>query len=168
MNDTQIDLFKSLLNSLNNILQPLFSKYLQNEINITLEKKKRELLSKLDKLIKKEQYILISASHSKKILKNLGFNPLKLIVSGGPILFNDYIKVNPNLSEKDLQGISKKSKSLIIKLKKIARANSDITFIYEKNNRTDQIILEELNEIKKNIGKAIFVIEIPNWRKLEF
>ena len=118
MNDTQIDLFKSLLNSLNNILQPLFSKYLQNEINITLEKKKRELLSKLDKLIKKEQYILISASHSKKILKNLGFNPLKLIVSGGPILFNDYIKVNPNLSEKDLQGISKKSKSLIIKLKK--------------------------------------------------
>lgn len=168
LNDTQLDLFKSLLNSLSNILLPLFSKFLQNEINVTLKKEKKELLSKLDNLIKKEQYIIISASHSKKILKNLGFSPLKLIVSGGPILINDYIKVNPNLSEKDLQGISKKSKNLISKLQKIARSDSDITFIFEKNNRTDQVILEELNEIKKKIGKAIFVFEIPNWRKLEF
>jgi hypothetical protein len=94
LNATQLKLFDSLLNSLKNQIEPLFSKYIPSNLNGTTERKNNEILLKLKKLIESERYILISASHSKKILKNVGFNPLNIIVSGGPLILKDYLKVN--------------------------------------------------------------------------
>ncbi|TFG15838.1 MAG: DUF2100 domain-containing protein [Promethearchaeota archaeon] len=164
LNETQMKLFNSSLNSLKSLLEPLFSKFLQTEV---IEKIKNEKFTELKKLMEKEGYILISASHSKKILKNLGFNPLKIIVSGGPLIIEDYLKINPNLSKKTLLGIERKTKNLMDKLKKIAREGSNIIFIYMTQNETDQIILEELNEIQKIIGKVISLFEISNWKIFE-
>jgi hypothetical protein len=167
LNATQLKLFDSLLNSLKNQIEPLFSKYIPSNLNGTTERKNNEILLKLKKLIESERYILISASHSKKILKNVGFNPLNIIVSGGPLILKDYLKVNPNLSKKILQGIKRKTINTFNKLKNIAKAGSKITFIYIEKNETDQIILEELSEIKDIIGKDIDLFEIPNWKMLE-
>ena len=115
LNETQMKLFKSSLKTLKSLLEPLFSKFLQTEV---IEKIKNEKFIELKKLIEKEGYILISASHSKKILKNLGFNPLKIIVSGGPLIIEDYLEINPNFSKKTLLGIERKTKNLMDKLKK--------------------------------------------------
>lgn len=164
LNESQMKLFNSSLKSLKSLLEPLFSKFLQTEV---IEKIENEKFTELKKLIEKEGYILISASYSKKILKNLGFNPLKIIVSGGPLIIEDYLKINPNLVKKTLLGIERKTKNLMDKLKKIARASSNITFIYMTQNETDQIILEELNEIQNIIGKVISLFEISNWKIFE-
>ncbi|TFG11843.1 MAG: DUF2100 domain-containing protein [Promethearchaeota archaeon] len=161
LNETQMKLFKSSLNSLKSLLEPLFSKFLQTEV---IEKMKNEKFIELKKLMEKEGYILISASHSKKILKNVGFNPLKIIVSGGPLIIEDYLEINPNLSKKTLLGIERKTKNLMDKLKKIAREGSNITFIYMAQNETDQVILEELTEIQNIIGKDISLFKISNWK----
>jgi len=167
LNETQLNLLNSLLYSLKSLLQPLFSKFIQIDIGDTSEKLKKKIIIDLKKLIEKKGYILISANHSKKILKNIGFNPLKMITSGGPLIFSDYLKINPNLSGKSLQGIKRKTVKLINRLKNIAGEDSNITFIYEKRNKTDQIILQELSEIKTIIGQDVFLFEIPNWKVLE-
>ncbi|TFF63434.1 MAG: DUF2100 domain-containing protein, partial [Promethearchaeota archaeon] len=101
------------------------------------------------------------------VLKNLGFNPLKLIVSGGPLVYTDYLKINPNLSGKALRGIKKKVNNVIHKLKNIAKENSKLTFIYDGNNKTDQVILQELKKNKDMIGLEVNLLEIPDWKKLE-
>ena len=167
LNEKELKLFYSLLNSLNNLIQPLFKKFLQSDINHIENKVKKEIITELYKLIEKNEYILISTNYSKKILKNLGFNPLKLTVSGGPLIYSDYLKINPNLSKTQLEGIKKKTKKLINRLKNITQEDSKIIFIYEKSSKTDQIILGELSEIKDSIGQEIFVFEIPNWKRLE-
>jgi hypothetical protein len=164
LNEKELKLFNSLLYSLKNLLQPLFEKSIPSDKE---KKVKNEIITKLYKLIEKSEYILISSNHSKKILKNLGFNPLKLIVSGGPLIYIDFLKINPNLSETNLEGIIKKTKMIINRLKNIAQEDSKITFIFEKHNKTDQIILEELSELKDIIGQDIFLFELPSWKIFE-
>jgi len=169
LDEVNSELFLSLLNTLKSKLQPLFVKYLQvptTKAN-TNSNSYEELLLKIKKKMGKNNYILVSANHSKKILKNIGFDPTKLIISGGPLIFKNYIKVNPELNESAFQGIKRKCDKIINLLNNINWRDSHLIFIYEGTNKTDLIILDELKELEKIIGIEVELLDIKSWKHLQ-
>ncbi|TFG07398.1 MAG: DUF2100 domain-containing protein [Promethearchaeota archaeon] len=158
--------FHAKLASLYEKLQPIFSTYIKNETSVS-KKTGHELKQLLSGLRNDNKHILISANSAKKKLKNLGFNPHNLIVSGGPIFFEDYKIINPNLSKNALEGIKKKCDRLLELLNNQNWQINDLILLYEKDNPTDSLILERLREIEKIIGKEIPTIELNSWNDLD-
>ncbi|MFX0031213.1 MAG: DUF2100 domain-containing protein [Candidatus Hodarchaeota archaeon] len=152
--------FLNLLKMLNLELQPLFHKYLLNSFEIEKDK----ILSKSDvtDLIKKENIIIISASYLKKKLKNFGVDPRNLIVTGGPLFVENYKKLNPTLSDEALSNIKKRSEHLLNLIEKFAKTENKIIFLYEKDNLTDLIILEELDLLEKKINRKIEIYKMKS------
>ncbi|MFX0073584.1 MAG: DUF2100 domain-containing protein [Candidatus Hermodarchaeota archaeon] len=160
------NLFLSKLENLNRKLEPIFSKYLKNE-TISTKESDLELKELISKIIKEETLVLISANSAKKKLKNLGVNARNLIVTGGPLFVQDYKVINPNLTEKALEGIKKKCDKLFEDLKSIEWLNKDLIFIREKNNPTDSLILNQLSAINDVVGKEIQSYELNSWDELD-
>ena len=157
-----------LLEALRLKLQPIFSKYLdsryfkQNSIN-QKEIDKQYIVE----LIKKKKYIIVSASNSKKKLKNFGIDPRSIVVTGGPLFVENYKKVNPNLTDNALLGIKKKSENLVNQIKKLAKSTKELIFLYEKDNITDQIILKELDFLENTNDIKIKNYNIKSWKIFE-
>ncbi|MFX0025843.1 MAG: DUF2100 domain-containing protein [Candidatus Hermodarchaeota archaeon] len=158
-----------LLKALRLKLQPIFSKYLdigyfkENSIN-----QKEIDMQYIIELIKKKKHIIVSASNSKKKLKNFGIDPRIIIVTGGPLFVENYKKVNPTLTNNALLGIKKKCESLINQIKKLAKKAKELIFIYEKDNLTDQIILKELDLLENTTDIKIKSYNIKSWKNFEF
>ena len=163
--DLSKEKYVSILSTLNDKIQPIFQKFLpqeKSEESIILNE-----IEFLEQLKKGDTITIVSASSSKKILKKIGFNPLNIIVSGGPLLDEDYKKINPNLSEQSLLGIKKKCQNLLNILQSQKVYEKPLIFIFEVQNLTDKIILTELESINDLIGKKIETYEITSWRQLE-
>ncbi len=79
----------------------------------------------------------------------------------------DYIIVNPSLSEKVLIGIKSKCERIINQLKSEDWTKKDLVFIFEKENITDKLILKRIEQISNNIGKKVILIELNSWNELE-
>ena len=152
--------FLNLLKILNLELQPLFRKYLLNSFEI--EKDKIVPKNNVTDLIKKENIIIISASYLKRKLKNLGADPRNLIVTGGPLFIENYKKINPTLSDEALSNIKKKSEHLLNLIEKYAKTEKQIIFLYEKDNLTDLIILEELDLLEKKVNRKIKIYKMKS------
>jgi len=159
---------KLLLEALRSKLQPIFSKYLdigyfkENSIN------QKEIDTQyIVELIKKKKYIIVSASNSKKKLKNFGIDPRSIVVTGGPIFVENYKKVNPTLTDNALLGIKKKSEHIVNQIKKLAKSEKELIFLYEKDNLTDQIILKELGFLENTIDIKIKNYNIKSWKIFE-
>ncbi len=168
LNEELNEKFISLLFSLQKKLQPIFSKYLKQDDKISSKKKSIfKLKENIKEIMERDDIILISANSSKKKIKNLGFNPQNLIVSGGPLFIEDYKIINPNITNIALQGIKKKCERLTNQLKDENWKKKDLIFIYEKENPTDKLILKKLDEISNIIGKKIKTIEIKSWKALD-
>ena len=168
LNEELNEKFISLLFSLQKKLQPIFSKYLKQDDKISSKKKSIfKLKENIKEIMERDDIILISANSSKKKIKNLGFNPQNLIVSGGPLFIEDYKIINPNITNIALQGIKKKCERLTNQLKDENWKKKDLIFIYEKENPTDKLILKKLDEIYNIIGKKIKTIEIKSWKALD-
>ena len=168
LNEELNEKFISLLFSLQKKLQPIFSKYLKQDDKISSKKKSIfKLKENIKEIMERDDIILISANSSKKKIKNLGFNPQNLIVSGGPLFIEDYKIINPNITNIALQGIKKKCERLTNQLKDENWKKKDLIFIYEKENPTDKLILKKLDEISNIIGKKIKPIEIKSWKALD-
>jgi len=163
--DLSKEKYLSILSTLNNKIQPIFQKFLtQNKSEVSTILNEIEFLEQL----KREGNItIVSASSSKKILKKIGFNPLNIIVSGGPLMDEDYKKINPNLSEQSLLGIKKKCLNILNILQSQKTHEKPLIFIFEAQNLTDTIILNELENIIDLIGKKIETFEISSWKELE-
>jgi hypothetical protein len=114
-----------------------------------------------------KSYILVSANSSKKILKSYGVDPLNIIVSGGPLIFEDYKKVNPHLSNEVLSGIKKKCDNILELLNSNKLKNKDLFFIFETQNLTDKIIIKELSTNLDLIGKEVQLYGIRSWKSFE-
>ena len=158
--------FLSKLESLQQKLKPVFSAYLNTEDKSRFEDSE-DIKKKLLELVKNNMKILISANSSKKKLKSIGIDPRHIIVSGGPLVVDDYKIVNPNLSEKALENINKKCQSLIRQLKNENWSNYNLIFIHEKENITDTLILKKINIISNIIGKKVNTFELKAWNNLE-
>lgn len=171
LNENLNNQFLSLLKSLRNKLQPLFSKYLN------IEQQESEQPEPLIKQSLKERVLelfsssntagLISSNSSKKFLKNMGVDPRQLIITGGPLSLDDYKKLNPNLSQEAIDGIEKKCQRIFRDIKKQDWTTKELVFIYEGENLTDKLILNKLEEISAIIGKNVKKIELRNWEDLE-
>ncbi|MFX1556260.1 MAG: DUF2100 domain-containing protein [Promethearchaeota archaeon] len=160
LDEQLLEKYLFILESLQSKLVPLFLKYLAQNSTTTKKKSKQELINKIKELAGNLNIILVSSNSNKKKLKELGIDPRSIIVSGGPILVKNYLKVNPNISNKILPSIKKKSENLILKLKNLSSEDTDIVFLYDHENKTDKIILEELLEISGLIGKKIISYDI--------
>jgi hypothetical protein len=166
LNEATYKSFLSKLESLQEKLKPIFSKYLSTE-GMSLIEPSQDVKNELLNLVKSNTIILISANSSKKKLKNIGINPRNLIVSGGPLFVEDYKVINPNLSEKALENIKKKCDRLINQLQNEDWRKRNILFIYEKENPTDELILNKIDRISNLIGKSLKTIELKSWNDLE-
>lgn len=158
--------FLFLLNSLNEKLQPIFSTYLKEEQISKIIKTKADKKAEILKIVEDNNVVLISANSAKRKLKNIGIDPRQFIVTGGPLSIEDYMHLNPNLSEKVRQGIKIKCEKLNNQLLKENWGNKDLIFIYESENPTDKLILNKLEDITKLIKKKPILIELKSWNDL--
>jgi hypothetical protein len=157
--------FLSYLKSLSFKLQPLFSKYLDQDL--VIGDKQSNGKEFLEQIKEKKSFLLVSASSSKKILKKLGVDPQNIIVSGGPLIFEDFKKVNPNLSAEVLSGVKKKCNHLLKLLQSNKLRDINLIFIYELHNLTDKIIINELNTNINLMGMRVQLYRILSWKLFE-
>jgi hypothetical protein len=156
--------FKEILKQLYAKLDPLFTNYL----NVSSEiQGKNDFKSALMEKYDKNKIILVSANSSKKILKKMGIDPRKVIVTGGPLFFEDFKVINPNIPEQALKGIRKKCKRIIDELKAIDWKVNDLLFVYEGYNKADDLIIDKMDRLEKIIKSDIELFEIPNWDELK-
>ena len=153
LNDALYNQFNLLLKSLQGKLNPIFNEYISN--NKDNMKPTKEIIRNILEVMKPNNIALISANSSKKKLRNIGVKPQFLIVTGGPLFFEDYKIIDPNLSEKAIQGIKKKCERLLIQIKNENWNEKDLIFIYERENPTDKLILNRTEEISNLIGKKL-------------
>ncbi|MFX0018371.1 MAG: DUF2100 domain-containing protein [Promethearchaeota archaeon] len=156
-----------LLEALRLKLQPIFSKYLDSRYFKENKINQEEIEQYINEFIKKEKYIIVSASNSKKKLKSFGIDPRNIFVTGGPLFVDNYKKVNPNLTDNVLLGIKKKSEHLVNQIKKLAESAKELIFLYEKDNLTDQIILKELDFLENTNDIKIKNYDIKSWKIFE-
>jgi len=155
------DDFIMILRSLKKKLNPIFKSYLGGEFLHD------EIKDKIIEIMDVKNIALISSKSSKKKLKNIGIDLRNVIVTGGPLFFEDYKLLNPNLSEKSLSSVKKRSDSLINELKSQDWSQKELIFIYEEKNPTDQLILDKLEAIKTIIGKEIKILPLNSWNQLD-
>ena len=167
LGDAEKERFIKALKSLHDKLIPVFAKYLELEVPKSKKLSRIDSISNLRQLIDQNTIILDSATSSKKKLKGAGMYARNIIVSGGPLTMKNYTKVNPNIPEKALEGIEKKCERLKNELRTELQNDKTIVFVHENNNETDDIILEELDEISLKIGKKVKDYEIESWQSLE-
>ena len=156
-----------LLNKLNQKLQPLFSKYLKQDSTLKTEDSKIARKNTIIEAISNENVILISANSSKKKLKNIGVDPRRIIVSGGPLFIEDYKVVNPNLPDKALPNIKKKCERILNELRHEKWGGGDVLFVHERENATDRLILDKIEQISNLIQKNIKSINVGSWDTLD-
>ncbi len=155
--------FQTKLNSLYTKLNPIFKKYLVEDNSIDHFNVLKESLTNQLTI----NYALISSNSSKKRLKNIGIDPRHLIVSGGPIFFEDYKIINPKLTDKALEDIKRKCERILNIIENEDWRNKNLFFIYEKENPTDNLILNRLEDLTKIIGKKVKIIEIRDWKDFD-
>ncbi|MFX0042306.1 MAG: DUF2100 domain-containing protein [Candidatus Hodarchaeota archaeon] len=161
--DSQNERFIELLRSLHTKLNPLFTKYLKDENSVLTTTLKGTIINTMNS----NNIALISSNSSKKKLKNIGIDPRRLIVSGGPLFFEDYMVLNPDIKSDQLQSIKKKCDRFIYQIKKETWEEKDLIFIYEKGSYTDKFILNKINKISELIGKEVKILEIKSWKDLD-
>ena len=167
LNDTLNKVFIEKLVDLHKNLQPLFSKYLKEEFILKTKKSINQLKEDIQDIIKKNNFGLVSANSSKKKLKTIGFDPRLLIVTGGPLFFEDYNKINQNISDNAIISIKKKCERILTQIETINWNHKDLIFIYDSNNTTDKLILKRIDALSKLIGKKVKTLEITSWNVLD-
>jgi len=167
LNDTLNKFFIEKLVDLHKNLQPLFSKYLKEEFILKTKKSINQLKEDIQDIIKKNNFGLVSANSSKKKLKTIGFDPRLLIVTGGPLFFEDYKKINQNISDNAIISIKKKCERILTQIETINWNHKDLIFIYDSNNTTDKLILKRIDALSKLIGKKVKTLEITSWNVLD-
>ena len=159
--------FIDLLYALEEKLFPIFSKYLDQQLDLKPVKTQETLKDRILTIDQEKSMILISANSSKKKLKALGIDPRIIIVSGGPLNPADYKVVNPSIPEKALINIKKKCSRLLSELKDNDWSQLNLYFIYESENITDQLIIKDKKTIEDIIGKELTLLELDSWNDLD-
>ena len=167
LNDNLNKFFIEKLVDLHKNLQPLFSKYLKEEFILKSKKSINQLKEDIHDIIKSGNFGLVSANSSKKKLKTIGFDPRLLIVTGGPLFFEDYNKVNQNISDNAIISIKKKNERILSQIKNINWNHKDLIFLHDSNNTTDKLILKRIDDLSKLIGKKVKTLEITSWSVLD-
>jgi hypothetical protein len=167
LNDTLNKTFIEKLVDLHKNLQPLFSKYLNEEFILKTKKSINQLKEDIQDIIESGNFGLVSANSSKKKLKTIGFDPRLMIVTGGPLFFEDYNKINQNISDNAIINIKKKCERFLTQIENINWNHKDLIFIYDSNNTTDKLILKRIDDLSKLIGKKVKTLEITSWNVLD-
>ena len=131
LNDILSKIFIEKLADVHKNLQPLFSKYLKEDHILKTEQSIYQLKEDIKAIIKSGSFGLVSANSSKKKLKTIGFDPRLLIVTGGPLFFEDYKKINQNISDNAIISIKKKCERILSQIKNIDWNQKDLIFIYD-------------------------------------
>lgn len=158
--------FLTSLKNLKNLLNPIFVKYLAKKYLKQETESMEEKTKKITSLSETRDQVLVSSNSAKKILKSLGIDPRHIIVSGGPLFFEDFKIVNPNIPDKALPSIKKKCERILEELKSIDWKNKELYFIYEKEDIGDSLILDKMNRVEDLINKEVKTIALSSWDDL--
>lgn len=158
--------FITKLNSLKTRLIPLFKTYLGIQLEEKGVENADELKEQVLEIIKSNTIILVSANSGKKKLKALGADARLIIATGGPLTIENYKKINPDLSDKALEGIKKKCDRIIEDLKAEKWDGKHLIMIQEIGNKTDELLLDDLIELSKTIGIKAKAFMIPSWKDM--
>ena len=157
----------TLLSSLNEKLNPLFVRFLDLDRSSVPPESKTSLVTELKQVIDQNMFVLVSSSSAKKKLKHFGIDARNILVSGGPIFFDNYKKINKDIPEKAIPGLEKECARLVEELKDAANNLDVIIFIYEMDNITDKVILEEIEDLAQLLKKPIQKYELQSWQNLD-
>ncbi len=166
LNDKMCEEFLTSLKNLKDLLNPVFSKYLAKKYLKQETESIEEKIKKITSLSETRDQVLVSSNSAKKILKALGIDPRDIIVSGGPLFFEDFKLVNPNIPDKVLPSIKKKCERILEELKSIDWKNKELYFIYEKEDIGDSLILDKMNRVEDLINKEVKTIALSSWDDL--
>lgn len=166
LNDKMCEEFLTSLKNLKDLLNPVFSKYLAKKYLKQETESIEEKIKKITSLSETRDQVLVSSNSAKKILKALGIDPRDIIVSGGPLFFEDFKLVNPNIPDKVLPSIKKKCERILEELKSIDWKNKELYFIYEKEDFGDSLILDKMNRVEDLINKEVKTIALSSWDDL--
>lgn len=166
LSDKMCEEFLTSLKNLKDLLNPVFSKYLAKKYLKQETESIEEKIKKITSLSETRDQVLVSSNSAKKILKALGIDPRDIIVSGGPLFFEDFKLVNPNIPDKALPSIKKKCERILEELKSIDWKNKELYFIYEKEDIGDSLILDKMNRVEDLINKEVKTIALSSWDDL--
>jgi hypothetical protein len=166
LNDKMCEEFLTSLKNLKDLLNPVFSKYLAKKYLKQETESIEEKIKKITSLSETRDQVLVSSNSAKKILKALGIDPRDIIVSGGPLFFEDFKLINPNIPDKVLPSIKKKCERILEELKSIDWKNKELYFIYEKEDIGDSLILDKMNRVEDLINKEVKTIALSSWDDL--
>jgi len=166
LNDKMCEEFLTSLKNLKDLLNPVFSKYLAKKYLKQETESIEEKIKKITSLSETRDQVLVSSNSAKKILKALGIDPRDIIVSGGPLFFEDFKLINPNIPDKVLPSIKKKCERILEELKSIDWKNKELYFIYEKEDFGDSLILDKMNRVEDLINKEVKTIALSSWDDL--
>ncbi|TXT58977.1 MAG: hypothetical protein BAJALOKI2v1_270005 [Promethearchaeota archaeon] len=157
--------FLNTLNHLRTLLNPIFSIYLKDQdlLGSSLIKKIKKTIASFADM---RDQILVSSNSAKKVLKSLGVDPRDIIVSGGPLFYEDYKTVNPNIPDKALESIKKKCERVLEDIKSKDWEKKDLIFIYEKDDIGDMLILDKIPRLEHMINKDVKTIALSSWDDL--
>lgn len=164
MDEEGRNFFISHLKALRGNLLPLFSRFLGTTKE---EEKEQDLTKKIQELTESTNVVLVSSNSAKKTLKGMGFDARLILVTGGPLVAEDYRIVNPKIPESAMKGINKKCQRILEEIKDINWEEKDLIFIKEKNNPADDLIEKRLSIIEEMIDKKISTMIIESWDIME-
>lgn len=167
MDEEGRNFFISHLKALRGNLLPLFSRFLGTTKEEEKEAKEQDLTKKIQELSESTNFVMVSSNSAKKTLKGMGFDARLILVTGGPLVAEDYKVVNPKIPESAMKGINKKCQRILEEIKSINWEEKDLIFIKEKNNPADDLIEKRLSMIEEMIGKKISTMIIDSWDIVE-
>jgi len=159
--------FKSLLARIHDNLKPLFVKYLDVSIEKSSERNIDKIKTQIIDIGENGDFILLSANSIKKKLKTMGVDPRLILVSGGPLVAEDYKLVNPNLHDKALKGIEKKCERIFNEIRVLDWKDKELYFLREKNNVAEDLIMKRISKLTQIIGKDVKIITLESWSDLD-
>ncbi|WP_456484376.1 DUF2100 domain-containing protein [Methanopyrus kandleri] len=119
----------------------------------------------LDDLFK-DSVLVVVRGRERKALRELVDAPI--VQTGGPLVPEDYRKVNPNLPEKLPEGLVKSVERARRELEEYIRKSGAkrIVLVREEDDRVGEVLEEELPEVAEELGVDHEVIVVPDFTEL--
>ncbi|WP_457614746.1 DUF2100 domain-containing protein [Methanopyrus sp.] len=116
--------------------------------------------------ILKNSVLIVVRGRERKALRELVDVPI--VQTGGPLVPEDYRKVNPNLPEKLPEGLVKSVERARRELEERVRKSGAerLVLVREENDHVGEVLEEELPEIAEELGVDHEVIVVPDFTEL--
>ncbi|MHA1715691.1 MAG: DUF2100 domain-containing protein [Promethearchaeota archaeon] len=156
------DIKHNVLPGLENVLESI------KDLIFKIEKKKQfpdelttgiELDSNIIERLNRSLFIVARKDIYKKI-KGIQRIRVESILTGGPIIAEDYKIMNPHIPEQAMDGIKRKVEKIIAQVIKASENKDLIVLVGEEGNKVDILLLKSMTMLKEKTGKEVISFKI--------